>query len=405
MRIACVYLPSFPLQVHVRRAPHVGGAPLAVASETDHPIVIACSRAAWDDGVRPSMTATRARQMCSGLVVRSAPGRVYTQAASAIADSLLALSATVERGGEADDIAQHRAFFLHVPTGTRGATFGNRILARLARQGFRGRIGIADDRFSAWVAAATARSGRLHDDDDAPFAQTTTSVPRGGSAAFLAPLPLGLLPLDRDVLSMLRSLGIHTLGDFAALPPPSMGRRWNERGVDLRTLAGGDDPTELTGFTPRDPVVEQLELERPIIDAEPLSFVLRPLLDRICDRLRGRGCAADRLALRLMGADDASEPLILPLPAPSLSGRDLAAAARAALTRQPPTEPIVAIEIAVLREVELEAADAADEPGAGQLSLSPLMRPSREAHRRTMRGQRGKKGRRRTGERIRGLFE
>ena len=51
-------------------------------------------------------------------------------------------------------------------------------------------------------------------------------------AAFLAPLPLELLPLEDEVRQMLHTLGIHTLGDFAALPPPSVGRRWNQGGVD-----------------------------------------------------------------------------------------------------------------------------------------------------------------------------
>lgn len=408
MRIACVYLPSFPLQVHVRRAPHLGGELLAVASETDHPVVISVSRAAREAGVRSGMTASRARQLCPGIVIRTASSKLYRQAAAAVADSLMALSSTVDRGTDADDLAANRALYLYVPTGTRGASFGDKVLTRLARQGLRGRIGIADDRFSAWVAASIAPGERADGSGVAlPFSQTTTSVPRGGSAAFLAPLSLGLLPLDPDVLSMLRSLGINTLGDFASLPPPSMGRRWNERGVDLRTLASGDDPTELLDTPLREPVTEQLELEQPITAAEPLAFVLRPLLDRICDRLRGRGGAADRLAVRMFSHDDVVEPVIVPLDQPSVAGAELAAATRNELARRPLGASVSVVEISVLREVELEAAGAGDDLDRGQLSLSPLMRPTRESHRRTMRGQRGKKHRRRrrTGDRIRGLFE
>ncbi len=230
-------------------------------------------------------------------------------------------------------------------------------------------------------------------------------MPRGGSAAFLAPMSISLLPIDPDVRDMLRSLGIATLGDFAALPPPSMGRRWNDRGVDLRELARGDDSSELQAFSPRGPVLESLELERPVDHIEPLAFVLRPLLDRVCERLRGRGAAADRLVVRLVGAAGTDVIPVEP-ERPTLSARELASAARTTLSRRQLVAPIETVEVAVLRDIDLDSGDfdLAESRSGGQLFLSPLLRPTREPHRRTLR--RGKKNRRRRpAAELRGLFD
>ncbi|HUH05078.1 MAG TPA: DNA polymerase Y family protein [Kofleriaceae bacterium] len=384
MRIACVYLPSFPLQVHVRRAPHLAGQPLAIAGGQEHPVVVACSRAAFEHGVRPGMTVLRARSLAPEVTLGTTDAEANLATIRAIAESLLALSSTVDVGIEGRDGAS-RAIFLHVPTGTRGDSFGGRIHALLARQGVRGRVGIADDRFSAWAAAATVRDSSA---EAGLFAQTSTSVPRGGSAAFLAGLPLGLLPLDVDVLAMLRSLGILTLGDFAELPPPSMAQRWNDRGVDLRILASGDDPTALVAYAPTEAVTERLELARPLDSVEPLTFVLRPVFDRICDRLRGRGAGAERGVMRLVGASG-TDVYPLDLGRPTLSGRELLDHARTVLARASLLEPVSAIEVVITREGEPEVGDLElFEQATGGNAASPMLGPAPEAHRRTLRGQR-----------------
>src|SRR5690606_19078569 len=79
------------------------------------------------------------------------------------------------------------------------------------------------------------------------FHQSCTTVPRGGSAAFLAPLPLSFLPIDAEVQGMLQTCGVKTLGDFAALPPPSVSRAWTD--VDFRALARGQGTSTVRGAT------------------------------------------------------------------------------------------------------------------------------------------------------------
>jgi hypothetical protein len=371
MRIACVYLPSFPLQAHLRQAPHLIGAPVVVAdSGLQGSIVMACSRAAWEEGIRPGMATATARAIVPALHVLAADPDLYERALAAVIDGAMGLSEAVDIGTPAERTGPHRALYLRVPARMRGDSFGQRMLAQLARQGFRGRVGVADDRFTAYVAAVTVerQGGRTRLDDEQArspvFHQSCTTVPRGGSAAFLAPLPLGYLPIDPDVQGMLQTCGVRTLGDFAALPPPSVSRAWSD--VDFRALARGQGPARVRG------VARTALLERTVIESQTLQHpapegedaggaegeggagmaslagdgaagdagvggehvdsnlrsdlglgALRTLCDRIGYRLDGRARVAVRLAARLRGPGGEIAAFDVVPRRPTASGREL----------------------------------------------------------------------------------
>jgi len=366
MRIACIYLPSFPLQVHIRHAPHLAGTSLAVADASDKPTIAACSRRAWEQGVRPGMSVMQARAIAPEVTIVPGQPELYQRAALSLGESLLVHSVTVDIHSDAASVPQHRSIFLHVPTGSRGASFGAALLAHLDRQGLRGRVGIADDRFTAWVAAVVTPSESRKPEasqldlgvspQNPAFVQTTTTVPRGGAAAFLAPKPLELLPLPGEVRHMLHTLGIHTLGDFAALPPPSVGRRWNRDGIDYQALARGDDPTTLTGLVPHEAIVETIDCDTELSDLEPLSFLLRPLIDRTCERLRGRGMAAGEITLTLVGP--AARTRVKAAPSrPTLSSQTLLDLLRAKLSEQTLEHPVASLHLEVTRESEPEVCE------------------------------------------------
>jgi protein ImuB len=250
MRIACVHLPQFPLQAALRDAPALRGRAIAVVGGASAPgfgralaapVVIACSRAARAAGIRLGMTAPTARALAasaSGVTdaveVIAAEPETMIAASHAIAAALLELSPRVDRGG--DPRGSHHAAYLEVPLGVRGSTFGARVIAALDALGVVARVGIADDMFTAWVAASQA-----------PDHEEVVTVPRGGSAAFLAPQPLSLLAIPPEVQHVLGALGVHTLGEFAALPPPSVARAWD---ADYQQLARGEGGATIHDYAP-----------------------------------------------------------------------------------------------------------------------------------------------------------
>ncbi len=247
MRIACLHLPAFPLQVEVAEHPGLAGRPVAVLSPPPGPRVAFCSRAAHDAGVRAGMSPLAACALVADLVAVEPAEARWRAALVDLAGDLAALSPTVE-------VDAGWSLLVAVPTGRKSAEFARALLAVADEAGYRARVGIAGDRFTA---RAAARFG------EGPV----TVVRRGQSAAFLAPLSIELLPLSPEVKGMLRAAGVRTLGEFAALPPPSVDRPGT---VDYRELARGNGPSQLTPLGPlraRRRAMRGHELELPLVSA------------------------------------------------------------------------------------------------------------------------------------------
>jgi protein ImuB len=316
MRIACVHVPQFALQSLTRIDPSLRGAPVAVVGAgidpaagvrlslaLHSPIVLACSRAAFGLGARLGMTATAARCVSSALHVAAADPALERETVRAIADALLGASPVVDVGGRVGAGAAHLAMYCEVPSKTRGATFGERLVALLDGFGISARIGIADDRFTAWVAAAhggdglgVPRPGSVGA-REAREDRGVISVPRGGSAAFLAPRPLALLAITPEVQHMLEALGVRTLGEFAALPAPSVARPLE---ADYQALARGDSGCALRPYAPAATIREEL-----VVGSAASLFsgahAAAVLAERVARRLAGRGRGAARLEISVFG--------------------------------------------------------------------------------------------------------
>jgi hypothetical protein len=311
MRIACIHIPQYALQCATRLDPSLRGAAIAMASASDStarggsgvgvlhaPVIVACSRAAWALGVRLGMTATAARSTAPDVSVVSVDAASERETVRAIADGVLGLTPIVDAGGRVGAGGAHLAMYAEVPQKTRGSTFGERVIERLSQLGLTGRVGIADDRFTAWVAAAYGTEGaRSHDDQG-----TVTMVPRGGSAAFLAPRPLSLLAISSEVQHMLEALGVRTLGEFASLPAPSVARPLE---ADYRALARGESGSHLRPYAPEAAIREELVVAAgTVLDSTeavggPTAIAL--IARRIALRLEGRARGAARVELTAVG--------------------------------------------------------------------------------------------------------
>ncbi len=152
------------------------------------------------------------------------------------------------------------------------------LVARLNELGASGaRAGIADGIFTAEQAARGAARG----------GGGVQIVPPGESAVFLAPLDVGLLETDghSGMVTLLRRLGVRTLGDFAHLDASDVRIRFGESGARLHALAAGSDSLPLVPRTPPRDLDVTVDFEPALDRVDQVAFGVRAAAERFIDDL------------------------------------------------------------------------------------------------------------------------
>jgi hypothetical protein len=137
------------------------------------------------------------------------------------------------------------------------------------------------------------------------------------------------------------------LGELAALPSADLSERLGQDGIRWQRLARGEDTGPLVPAPEDEPFEASLELEWPIEDLEPLSFVLSRLLDPLCQRLEYRDRGAAVLHLRLRLVTRALHIRSLQLPAPMRDAKVLRTLLLLDLESHPAPAGIDAVTVAI----------------------------------------------------------
>lgn len=209
------------------------------------------------------------------------------------------------------------------------------------------RIGIAD-------AAVTADAAALI--GGAPGIRI---VAPGRCREFLSPLPLSVLPLSSEFIDTFRALGFRQAGDIAGRDAAELEARFGPDGVRAHRLTHGIDIEVFRALAVPEAPEAALELEPPADTLEPLLFVLRHLLARLCAELKDSGLCAGRLELDLRGRDELETAVAVPA-RPTRQERLLYDLCRAALERAAGSEgrlryPILEVVLRISRTAPPDA--------------------------------------------------
>ena len=148
-------------------------------------------------------------------------------------------------------------------------------------------------------------------------------------------------------MTVLRSWGLRTLGELAALPATDLSARLGRSGRVWQAIARGEDTRPLVPMQADERFEGTLELEWPIEGQEPLSFVLTRLLEPLSTRLErcDRGVAVLHTALHLVTRD--VHTCRLELPSPLRDVRALRTLVLLDVESHPPAAAIDAVTITI----------------------------------------------------------
>src|SRR6476661_7333912 len=294
--IVCTLVPRFALRV----AAGMGGAlpdePVALGPEPGGPPLLGeANAAAAAFGVCAGMRVAEGIARCPRL-------RLVTPDPGAVADaSEMLLSRLEGLGAAVEPLAPGRALF-SADGLVRLHGGANRLLAATAlAAGAGARVGAGPGRFVAQAAAVRSRPRQPH------------LVEEGAATSYLAPMPVGRLPLDPETVSTHEALVVLTAGELAALPLPAVADRFGRAGIAAWRLSQGEDDAYVAPRTPPEPLRERISFPEPAGDLLVLRGALAVLIDRLLahPRRAGRPPRALVVSARLAAGGSFRRPVAL----------------------------------------------------------------------------------------------
>ncbi len=160
--------------------------------------------------------------------------------------------------------------------------------------GLSAQVGVAGERFTAWVAS-------LHASVD----ETKLVTPKE-SRDFLAPLSVNLLPLTKEMARRLPLLGIRTMGQLATLPSSAVFAQFGRMGQFNHKLARGEDTRRIATFVPEKRECLSLDFDGTVTNRIVLETALCDMARSLAERLDTSGYTTREIGLTAT-LDDHSE--------------------------------------------------------------------------------------------------
>jgi nucleotidyltransferase/DNA polymerase involved in DNA repair len=367
MLVACVHIPRFAVEVERQRRNDVATRLILIGDAT----AFDCSLGAEASGVRLGMRMSEAIGLCHQALVMPPDRPHYQRRFDEVLDFLEGYSPAVDpSAGSGQGLGS--AYLLLDGLSVEPEPFADELIASLHRRlGFMATVGTAGGKFTARVAAQTARAG------------LAKAVPPGQEASFLAPLFIDHLPADEAMRWRLGLLGLGTMGDIARLPLGAFQQQFGAGGRRCWELASGIDNEPLVPRVKEETVIRRLQLaaravalEAILVGVERLVYAAYASPDR-----RGRWV---RKAVVRAALDAGAWELAVSFREALADPRDAWFAVKSAIARHPPERPVEELE------VELVGLSAESGKQAGMLEgKGKLWRQVEEAARQ-LRAQEGR---------------
>jgi DNA polymerase-4 len=290
--VAHLDLDAFFAAVEELENPELRHVPLVVGGDPHGRGVVATANyVARGFGIHSAMSAAEALRRCPRAVFVRPRHSLYKDYSREVWSTVREIVPTVEQAGIDEG---------YLDLGEVAPAFDDaRAIAEAVRAVVRTRtrlscsLGVATSKVVAKVASDRRKPGGL------------TVVRPGREAAFLAPLPIRLLPgVGPRAEERLVSIGIATIGDIAAIGDDRLQHvLGGKNGRVIRDRARGVDPRPLEVSTERISISQEETFERDIADPERLHDELRRMAIPLATHLQSRALVARTVTTKVRYPD------------------------------------------------------------------------------------------------------
>lgn len=346
---------AFYASVEVLRDPSLKGKPVIVGGTSSRGVVTSASYEARRFGVASAMPTSRARRLCPHAIFIQPDFDIYGDYSRRVREVFDSFSPVVE------PLSLDEAF-LDIGAARR-MWDGPESIARMLRSRVKGEtglvvsVGLAPNKFLAKLASSKAKP------DGVLLVEPHTVD------SFLGPLPISdLWGVGQETASMLRRLGLRTVGDVTSVPVPILVRALGSLGEHIARLAAGRDDRPVIPDAPRKSLGAEETFERDLVDSGEISHALLSLSDRVASRLRGQRISGRTVTLKVRYSNFTTVTRSRTLKHETDSALDIYGVARNLLP------PEAAGGRKRVRLLGVSLSNLSDWPASEQLSLEPQPR-------------------------------
>jgi DNA polymerase-4 len=285
-----VDMDAFYASVEQRDRPELRGRPVIVGGVDGRGVVCAASYEARPFGVHSAMPIRTARRLCPQAVFLPPRMRYYVQIGREIREIFLSFTPLVE------PLSLDEAFLdVRGSEGLFGPAAGiaRRVKDRIKDEtGLVASVGVAPNKFLAKLASDHGKPNGF------------VVLPPEQIAAFLGPLPVGRLwGVGAKGEKRLHALGLHTVGQLAALPEDVLVGHFGELGRHIGQLARGEDERSVVPDREAKSISTETTFPQDIAHGRVLRVWLLDLVDHLSSRLRHQGLRARTVELKIRSSD------------------------------------------------------------------------------------------------------
>jgi len=296
-----VDLDAFFAAVEQLDHPEWRGKPVIVGGDPGHRgVVSTCSYEARVFGVRSAMSSARAAALCPHAIWTHGTFERYHEMSAAVR------AIFAEESPRVQPVSIDEAYLDVTPgrySSEHPVAVARRIRARIAELGITASVGVSASKSVAKIAS----------DHDKPDGLTV--VCPGEEAAFLAPLPVRAMPgIGPRTAERLTELGIHTLGDIAALDESTARQVLGNHGLGLVARARGADAREVHDNADVKSVSNERTFATDVRTPSEVDGALGSLAAKVGQRLRRKGLAGRTVTVKLRFSDFTTKTVRRTLP-------------------------------------------------------------------------------------------
>jgi DNA polymerase-4 len=301
-RVAAIYIPDFQIETLFRENISLVSKPVVLTRHGRMEIISERAEKASAGRIEKNLTIAQGRSLCQNLVVLPRDIEKEKLLSKGVLQSLQKIAPHIEEESPGIYFLDTSGLALLYKS---EKTLAKKIIDSMRTLLLPVKIGIAKNKFIARVAAEISeRSG-------------FTIITAGAEERFLKNLPTVYLDVAEETRARLADLGIKTIGEASEFNMNEFALRFGREGDTLSLHSKGDDHTILDPDHPVDSLSDKIALSYSIDNVDAIISHVEKLIEKLLDRIRSRGYAADSASIDLKLDDRSKESIEIRLDKPS----------------------------------------------------------------------------------------